>query len=133
MLSLVKVPIFLLSLLFQRHLSKQFYVIDRAFFVNQKLHKGAKLTYKFMMIIPLLAIELKAIPKGNPINNLIYGGSNLALSMKCNVISPVEYCPSPLKSLKNLKQPGYGLAVSIKINPKDSSRLKLRLFSKVIS
>ena len=31
--------------------------------------KGTKPAYKFMVSIPLLAIELKATPNGNPIND----------------------------------------------------------------
>ena len=41
-----------------------------------------------MVIIPLLVIELKATPNGNPRDDF-FGGRNLALSMLCNIIPPV--------------------------------------------
>ena len=39
---------------------------------------------KFMVITPLLAIDLKATPNGNPANNF-HCRKNLALSLLCNV------------------------------------------------
>ena len=50
--------------------------------------RGTKPTDIFMVIIPLLVIELKATPNGNPRDDF-FGGRNLALSMLCNIIPPV--------------------------------------------
>ena len=39
--------------------------------------RGTQPAYKFMVIIPLLTIELKATPSGNPTKHFI-GGGNLS-------------------------------------------------------
>ena len=51
--------------------------------------RGTKPYYKFMMIIPLFVIDLKAISNGN-LTNDFFGGRNLALfldAVQCNTNS----------------------------------------------
>ena len=51
--------------------------------------RGTKPTYIFMVIIPLLVIELKATPNGNPSDGFYWRQKSIALSMLCNIIPPV--------------------------------------------
>ena len=46
--------------------------------------KGTKPVYNFMVIISILAIELKVTPNGNPTNDMYWEAKNLAILMLWN-------------------------------------------------
>ena len=73
--------------------------------------RGTKPTYIFMVIIPLLVIELKATPNGNPNNDFYWRQKSSSLNL-VQIIPPVGLLYFTSKSTvynltRKFNQPGY--------------------------